>query len=620
MPNEMTAYSGKAHSGVSLIELGMVMVFISLALVPVIKMVGGPQSSSGNGNSVRLNGISSKQAVLANTMVDRVLSGDFTGFTCDTSGSPSTFDPKTQLPKGTTAANSIKTFTKCKAQTTNADLYYQWTVVNLNSSNNGNDLPQNNQYYQATLNVMDKTNKILLTMPTNFLYNSAPFKPDPVTTGVSFSLDISNSMADADTEAQRATKAKKKKNPYSRSPQVSADGFEHAFSSPYLFYRFSDNSFPSGKNNDWDVDFSHKPNNIMLNKWDNTQLDLVSAQQFAPNPPGNDPDPSTPNNEAYPFATVASPGFWGEGLLGSGDCTSNGGNGKWKTDDNLMFTFLPLTGQTARYRNPPAGSPEAAANQTGQTKNEALKFITGMCEAKDDYDDWSDTVNQLESRLEAARTAAVSMVLKLESKPTIAKTLNLGFIPWGSTVDWGHEVPLEAATTVIDPSTGKTVDGIHFVNMRNRLLWINRADPNDAASNKPVIIQHDYGTQIDDGLRAAVKQLDNGKKYTHKIVILMTDGYPSPNTGANSDDSLKNYAETMGKQGITLYTVGLIEADPNLLKAMAARANLGNPTDKNSQAFIADDVSALKNAFDVITYQIQKQALLDMVARYNITL
>lgn len=619
MYDEMTAYPWKRARGVSLIELGMVMVFMSLALVPVIKMIGGPESSSGKGNAARLSNISSKQGVLANTMVDRVLSADFTAFNCDTAGNPATFDPKTQLPQGTTPTNSVKVFNKCKAQNTNSDLYYQWTVVNLNSSNNGNDLPQKNQYYQATLNVMDENNKILLTMPTNFLFNDAPFKPDPITTGISFTLDISNSMADADTQAQQG-KFKKHKNIFDRSPQVFGDNnYDHAFSSPYLFYRYSDHPFPNVASG-WGfgkVDFTAPPNNIYLNKWDNTQLDLVAAQSYPLTFSGDDPDTSTPFNEGYPFAPVANPGFWGVGLFGSGDCTSAGNGTKWKSG-NLAFTFLPLNSKTARYST---GSNEVSdMGAPGKLVKAARQHITGLCEAKTDYNDWSETVNQFESRIEAARTAAVSMLLQLEAKPNVAKTLNLGFIPWGRTVDWDHQVALEAATTVKDQN-GNPVKGLHFKNMRDRLLWINRADPNSPSSSLPVIIQSDYGTRIDWGLRAAMSQLNNGKTYTHKVVILMTDGFPAPATGTNDAGSLKEYAYQMGKQGVILYAVGLIEADPKLLNGMVNEANNGDPTgERHSQAFIVDDVAKLKDAFDVITYQIQKQALLDMAARYNITL
>jgi Flp pilus assembly pilin Flp len=573
MSNTIHRFHRKAK-GASLIELGMVMLFISLALAPVIKMVGGPQSRSGEGGTARVNSIKTQETVLANTMVDKVLSGDYAGFDCNASGSPVSFDPSTDLPKGTTASTSVRQFNRCKVQGSNTGLQYQWTVVHLSSFNNGFSMPQLNRYYQATFNVFDKDNNVIFTLPTNFFYNEGAYQPPRKNTGVMFAMDVSGSMGASSVGLWSIA----------------------SFASPYMFYRYE--NFPTTATN-WGLIFpNNPPYKVILNKWDNSQLDMVYGKEWrVPGPQrGNDTDPATPNNETFPFAKVINPNpahdIWGDGVLGTGDCSSNSAM-EWITDKNLIYSFIPTARTFAGTRD----------------------IINEICSVKTSQANWSSKLNQNLSRLEATRTAALSLLLNLESKQDVSSKIEIGFIPWSTDPDTNplHKADLEAAKTI--------AGGLHFETMRERLLWINRADPNNVNSARPIRLQG--ATNIYKGLEYARQQL-LANNYDRRIIILMTDGEPNPNSGSNSNGGfgaggLRDYSRnTLGtnapkSQQVTLFTVGLIAADANLMKDMA------NST-PDGQAYIANDIASLTPIFESVAYQIQKLALLSTADRYGISL
>lgn len=586
--------------GVSLIEMGMVIVFISLALAPVIRMVGGPQNDSGN--AFRVTGLKSKEAILANTMVDKVLAHDYSTFDCDGSGTPNNgFDPNAGLPVGTNQANSVKVYNMCKAQNTNSELYYQWTVVNLNSSNNTAEMPSKNRYYQATFKVMgpDKNpNNPLLVMPINFFYNEGGTETKAENTGVEIAMDRSGSMAWSDDP--------------NNLPSV------WGVTSPFLFYRYK--AFPTGVN-EWGFTFPNNPDKVVLDPNDNSQLDLSYGRQIkwpgpgpAPYKDGQDPDPTTPYNEAFPFAkanpSIPGQNIWGDGVLGSGDCTAAAAN-TWTNaatgDKNLFYTFLPEARLNYSYWGPDL--------DTGVYGNQFLRddIVKPLCREKDDTSadpkkHWSYVVNKRLSRFEAARTATISLLLKLEEQPAVANSIELGYFPWGSYPASTHEVQLEKV------SNGR------FVNNRRKMLWINRVDPANRNSNANSV-KMEGGTQIHDGIEYGRQRLLQGK-YDRRILVLLTDGEPNPNSGSNSNaayggNGLRDYTKQyLGcgvadpKKRITLFTVGLIQADKRLLADMAASTPSG-------QSFYASDIASLTPIFETVSYQIQKLALLSTASRYG---
>lgn len=547
--------------GLSLLEISLSMLIISLALAPVVQTIGGYQGE--NGNAGQVNAHKSKEVVIASTVVDKVLSQDYSAFNCDSSGNAIAFNPDTDLPVGTTPANSVRQFNLCRVSGTNTELYYQWTVVHMNASNSNTNLPEQNRYYQASLSVIgaDKDpSKPLFVMPANFFYNEGSFTPPQNKTGVMFAMDVSGSMGWLNRD---------------NTPTIS-NGAGKTLAPPFLFYRYDRNLYTG---NDWGGG-SFNPSQVpaVLSQWDNRSLDLSLGKAIGSNPNGSDPDPSTPQNEKFPYGAAS--------VLGSGDCGSSS-NGVWTGSDPYLKHF---------------------AVWDARRSNTYRQYIRSLCLSKSSETDWENTLNNNMSRLEASRTSALSLLLSMESNQQIASSVSIGFIPWSNTPDLNHRVSPQAIQSV----TG--VSGLFYKPLREKLLWINRADPSDKGSSSPVL--SGGSTNIRAGLETAAASLQAGS-FDRKIIILLTDGDPVPNSGNNSKSALRAYTlNNIGKnasanQQITLFSVGLIAADSTLLTDMSNNTPDG-------QAFVANSVASLKPIFESISYQIQKLALLSISDRYGI--
>jgi hypothetical protein len=548
--------------GLSLLEISLAMLVISVALAPVVKMIGGANSSNGNAGQVTAQ--KSKEAVIAGTIIDKVLSQDYSGFDCDGAGNPIVFNPAVHLPVGTTAANSVRRYNLCKVAGTNADLYYQWTAVHVNASNSLNNLPTQNQYYQASLSVIGpdrNANNPLFVIPINFFYNAGSFTPPQNETGVMFALDVSGSMGWLNTDG---------------TPTISASSGKE-LAPPFLFYRYDRNLYTG---NAWGGGaFNPAQVPSVLNRWNNQSLDLALGQTIGVNPDASDPDPDTPQNEKFPYGNV--------NLLGSGNCSSSS-NGVWMGSDNFLKHFAVWDARRdTTYRS----------------------YIQNLCKPKATQVIWENMLNQNMSRLEAARTAALSLLISLESNPQISSRVSIGFVPWSNVPQVSHLVTPERTQAVPGNS------GVFYKLLRENLLWINRADPSSVNSGLPILAGG--GTNIRKGLEVAASSLQAG--FDRRIIILLTDGEPSPNSGNNSKTALRDYTlNTIGKnapgnQQVTLFSVGLIAADGTLLTDMSNNTQDG-------QAFVASSVASLKPIFESISYQIQKLALLSISDRYNIDL
>ncbi len=585
----------------------MVMFIISLAVVPLVQMMGGPTSA--DGNAAQITGTKNREALLANTMINKVLAGDYSNFKCSGSGSPLAFNPQSELPTGTLVVN----FGRCQSTNGNTPLYYEWNVLNLSASNNNRELPSQNQYFQATFRVTDKDRKDLMVMPVNFFYNFGQATKTTSKTGIMFSLDVSGSMAWVGNEMRPVVRKQ--------------------FASPYMFYKYdkslftgdkwnlptqnyyvalSPTNYPTGvitrgyKTLGWN-DSSFSPSSVptsprtILNMWNDEELDLVygkSIKSGGGNPDESDPDFSTAFNEKFPYGhpSLNLP-MWGDGLLGSGDCSRPTNSAAWDNDPYLKHTFLPDARKNIEYKS-----------QWSFAYNYDMKaVIQKLCAAKNSETEWSNTVNQELSRLEASRTAAVSLLLNLEAIPNVVSNVDIGFIPWATAIKYNHLIKPEKSIN--------QAGGLHYVQMRNKLLWINRADPSDSNSPRPVVPAVDEGTNMSGGIDAARAELQDNSTYDRKIIILLTDGAPNGGLSAAQlptwiNSSFGN-AAPKNKQ-ITMFTVGLIGADGNLMQKMAAATPDG-------QAYVAKDIKSLKPIFDAVSYQIQRLALLSTADRYGLS-
>src|SRR5690606_13774835 len=142
-----------------------------------------------------------------------------------------------------------RTYGRCRNDNYNTPLFYQWSVLNLNSAAlNGFALPAQNDYYQATFNVTDSNNRTVLTLPTYFFHNKGATSPESNRTGMLLALDTSGSMGAA------------RNNNYGSNQGVFL---------PWMYHRYDASH--------WSV---APPAGKILNRWDNSQLDLVYGQQI----------------------------------------------------------------------------------------------------------------------------------------------------------------------------------------------------------------------------------------------------------------------------------------------------------------------------------------------------
>ncbi|MEM0952159.1 MAG: hypothetical protein AAGI66_08475 [Cyanobacteria bacterium P01_H01_bin.74] len=568
------------QNGFTLLELALTILTLALALAPVVQLIGG--SSSANGNATQVNALKSKEAIVANTMVDKVLARDFSEFNCDVNGNAVAFNPDTDLPAGTSLANSLQQYNLCRVQGVNSELYYQWTVIGLNEFTNSNDMPSKNQYYEATLKVMGpdrNPNNPLFTIPTNFYYNEGSFSIAQASTGVMLAIDTSNSMAGSSTAFPFNVPFTKQRVP-GGSELFTTNGIRQFLAPPYFFYRYNVNLF-SG--NDWGAgNFSPAdvPSTAILDAADDAQLDMIFAKAIAPDNGFNDLDITTPYNEKFPYSTASN------SLLGSGNCASTA-NTDWTSNDSsnlLRYLVVPYARTNVQYR----------------------EMVQKLCELKPSQQGWVDVNEQFLSRLEAARTAILTLILKMEEVPQVAQNVSIGFIPWSVEAELRHRV-VPANPTFANGS-------LNYETLRNKVLWLNRADPSSQSSLNPILMSN--RTNMRDGLEKSVAEL---APYDRKIIILLTDGLPFPNAGVNSTTALIDYSlNTIGRNApaedqVSLFTVKLIGGDDTFLNTMASNTPDG-------RYFPVNTISDLTEVFESIAFEIQKLSLLSSTDRYGLTL
>ncbi len=597
----------------------MIMVILSIVLIPIIPH----GTKSGEISPDRVAGFENKVPIVANNQTEAVVGGDYQNINCPGGG----FDPNTtsasQKTGFPTNGRSI-TYTRCEDTSLSPSVWYQWTIASVPEQDQVT--PTNNDYYQAALNVYSDgtTTTPMLTVPTFFMHNSGVVQDSPNNTGVAFSMDVSGSMASSkfddnnyyarftstpyvipelsnsqfDWQSNQGPKGMYTAKPGILDPidptYMTPNGIDvhgnRRVTSPYMFYRYDQSLFTSAGNHPWPgVTFDPSatpPLGSILHSTINKELDISYGSVANGN--YSDPDLDTGNNEKFPY------GIGENGLLGTGWCAKSATDtAYWKTDPHLQYAFIP------QIRNVAA--------------NDYRKMLNKLCGPKD------STMNEMQniymSRIEAARTSALALMLSLEKNPSVASTLSMGYIPWQNSVLTQYKVPMEKAQ---HSSSG---NDYRFVNMREQLLWINRLDPSNIWSQKPILSQGGTGMQA--GIAAAKSLLDESNQaYKTRIIVLLTDGEPTVNapnvTNQQQKAQVVNYVKnTLGNgqpdesQKVTLFTVGLIGADGTFMNDMAEAT-------PNGQGYTATDISQLKEIFKSISYQIQRLALLNSSGRYNI--
>ena len=352
----MTRSSGQLitrtrKKGVSLIEVGLCFLIVTMALAPLVKMVGGPVTAQGN--STRYNAVKNHTAILANSLAEQAMAGNMNQVRCGAAFN--TGDPRT-----TPASNfpvdgaTPTTYPLCVDNTTyNTQMNWQWRIYNPNDNT-----PADNQYYVGTLTVSDAAGGSNLVVPVRFFINTGTGQTTGGRTGLMISVDFSGSMAWSCKTASDASPAPPVADQCSDS--VATWG---GVAAPYMVNRYTD-ATQSGPVGAWDtlggINMAAAP--VTLNMWDDAQLDMVVGNSVnnGAEPPlsfdGTDPDPSTPNNETFPHSDAAYPtsasylgnlatrtppgsGLELTSVLGTGPCGSAPGPG-WAADPYLRYSFM----------------------------------------------------------------------------------------------------------------------------------------------------------------------------------------------------------------------------------------------------------------------------------------
>lgn len=257
----------KRNKGFSLIEVAVILLFISLAMVPIVANISGPGGQYGTGNArvsgsgTTLVGSKHKEITLANALMERLLSGDMSILNSPIGGGTCTNGSVPAVNSGAT-----QTF-NCFSTQYNQQVYYQWIVTDRSREFPGNQNSgtntMGNDFYRATLNIYNNdtwSGTPILTMPTIAFRNTQSPTQPANTTGIVMVLDISGSMDSAG---------------------IDASGNDMG-SSIRLPYRYSDTGYTP-------------PATIARNLFTNSDLDVVAA--------ANTDDPDTDFDDRYPQNT-----------------------------------------------------------------------------------------------------------------------------------------------------------------------------------------------------------------------------------------------------------------------------------------------------------------------------
>lgn len=501
-----------AQPGISLIEIGMAMLFISLALVPLVQMVGGAKGDDGS-NAARVTGNRSKELLMANALIERGLARDFSVLGCD--GSTPT------MPAGSTPVS----YAVCTNNDYSTPMYYRWTVRNVGA---GVGMPTGNQLYQAVLNVYSdaQASDLRLTLPTYFFNNTSGWNPPVQNNGIVIVLDTSGSMDDANGSLNSS----------------STSGSWPGVASPYLKYRYYDPTYPA-----------FVPPGTALDLANNGQLDIVSAQN---------------NNIA---STQWDDRYLQNSVLGMSNCTSTAAY-----NSAVWSTYFRLSNDTQR------------------------NSVRELCRTKVNTADWEHVMNDQMSRIEAARSSLLSLLMDIESDASLYQNMKMGFITFNSNVQ-----------TRVTP---ESVDANNrFPTMRRQLSWINRSGPG--------LIKAENMTNLYGGVEAGAQMIFNEPNLDNRIIFVVGDGQPT--VGSTGHAAFRSLADSIangtfaGANGntATIFSLGVVEdqatIEPYLKTDLADRTPGG-------RFFYAQNVADLRPVFDQIKYQIQKVILISRANRYGI--
>lgn len=570
-----------SFKGFSLVEVAIILLFISLAMVPIVNNMSGPGGSYGtgaaqrSGSGTRVIGSKHKEVTLANALMERLLSGDTSilntplnnAGTCTGGAIPA-------LNSGAT-----RTF-NCMNNQYGENIYYQWIVTDRSREFIGNQASDTNtmgnDFYQVTLNMFDNPNWNaggtipIMTMPTIAFRNTqSPTQPSNVT-GIVMVLDISGSMAGGGIDENGNDIGVNKTLPY----------------------RYND---PAGYT---------APANIRLaDLFNNATLDIVAAQAAD--------DPLTPFDDRYPSNGVPWMGITNCGV---------------RTDPVFGNQGIQDPSRPVGHSNNPAtGSWYRVCNRLDNTSN-PYRNIGGANPRVIGFTD------ENLSRIEAARSSLLRFLLTIEEDPTLRSNIRLGFVTYE-----GNNIRPQVPNTVSGSMESANADG-NYEQMRRRLSWLNRTG-NGSLS---LVVGGTTPTwnAVAEGARMLYNQDLNGR-----AIFLVTDGRPNSSNACDTNPGNPGQATASGNcfrtrnintsfgrvnglgnslangtfpgadgETVTVYGLGLMEEE-NIIRPVIEEG-LTAPTHGDFQ--YTQSVGEMDAVFENMKYAILKEIIKSNAGRYGI--
>jgi hypothetical protein len=567
-----------ALRGFSLLEISITLLFLSIALVPVVQFLGNHSvGGAANGESMtQASRQNSRVSSAANALAERALAGD------------PNHGINTLPGLGGVLTTNRRQFT----DDYNQNVWYRWVLRDVTRLDDGSSVAGGNRLVQATLQVYESATATNpeMNIPLYIYRQPSSVEENPIPrVGILVVQDMSGSMTMAGEDEY--------------PPVIKAHNGSRGvvLASPYLRYRF---------------DAATVPANLRLDLFDDKQFDSVAVAYSRRNASGQapDPNPDTPFYENYPQRNIQIPN-------GSNPPINLFPNVQCDEDTNWEAAGAPLTQLFLPeiFRAPHDTVIPGQAHYPEEYQN----TVAALCGDKDDEDESEAQVNNYLSRIEASRTALFSFIHKLEQSTSVLDQADIGLMRFSAAPGGTGGGGPTAASLVSALERSQTMGSRrHFVNFRRHVSWMNRFDPNNPSNANPFVIWDDAKrTRIYDGINEGAKYLFGRSDLGERIMVFVTDGEPDPATDTNTYENIVDLARQVGNAShpnangktITMYTVGLIDADQGFMDEIASQTPGGS-------SFFAQSVTDFTPIFDSIAYQIQKAIIFNYANRYNLNI
>lgn len=581
-------FTSLAARGMTLIEIAIVLVVVSVGLVPVVRNIAGNNNGQMVSGSPAITNVSSydqKAIVAASSIINRFTSGNLDAATIAIMDG--------LAPGGSYTSDRI-VFLDDSGREYREPIEYQWVLQRLDYLMNDNgDLidvagdtvsaddavivsPLLNHLYRLTVSAFKQDAVNPLTTLQTFLYTSdcntggsgQLCQTESNTTGLMIVADRSASMvftSDTDCDVNPTEQDCRTDVHYDEAPW------------PYL-----KNRYPILGNNP-------SATIKLTDYYNNANLDMTYVQ------PENSQDPNIPYSLIYPYHDLGT-GFT-----------------HMQYPTAITTTSVPA-GDIPYFR-----SGDTSESASVRTQNYSLNhaerldriYQTMSAVNRSDVNLWQNMVENQTSRYEGLRNGLLTMLVALENNDDFRESSKMGLITFSNSAE--ARVELEQADDPTTDLASTSVTESRFINVRKNLLMINR-------EGTGAIMPHG-GTNMADALEMAAERLIDDPALTQRIVVLVTDGNPNAGTAT----AVQTLASAMGSgcypattcakpdpnKKIAIFAVNVIGGNYAYLEDLAWRTPGG-------MAFNASDLTELQDIFDLMTWQVQWYILLNNAQRFHL--